>query len=154
MRMIVRIAAVFAALFVGSAFAADNYPNRLVRIIVPFPAGGPTDVMARLIGQKLSERLGQQFIIENQPGAAGNIGMGNAAKAAGDGYTILFGSSSFVVNPSLYQKVPYDPEKDFVPITKAAAATHALIAHPDVPARTVKELVDLIRADPTKFNIA
>src|SRR5438105_15463796 len=125
MRMIVRIAAVLSALFVGSAFAADNYPNRLVRIIVPFPAGGPTDVMARFIGQKLSERLGQQFIVEDQPGAAGNIGMGNAAKAPGDGYTILFVSSSYVVNPSLYHKVSYDPEKDFVPITKAAAATHA-----------------------------
>ena len=130
MRMIVRIAALSAAMLAASAAFAENYPNKIVRIIVPFPAGGPTDVMARFIGQKLSERLGQQFIIENQPGAAGNIGMANAAKAPGDGYTILFVSSSFVVNPSLYQKVPYDPEKDFVPITKAAAATHALIAHP------------------------
>src|SRR5436853_7745796 len=153
MRMILRIAALCGALIAGPALA-QPYPTKTVGIIVPFPAGGPTDVMARFIGQKLSERLGQQFIIENQPGAAGNIGMGNAAKAAGDGYTILFVSSSFVVNPSLYQKPPYDPEKDFVPITKAAAATHALIAHPDVPARTVKELVDLIRADATKFHIA
>ena len=151
---IVRIAALCAIMLAASAAFADNYPNKIVRIIVPFPAGGPTDVMARFIGQKLSERLGQQFIIENQPGAAGNIGMGNAAKAPGDGYTLLFVSSSFVVNPSLYHKVPFDPEKDFVPITKAAAATHALIANPDVPARTVNELVDLIRADPTKFNIA
>src|SRR3954451_6771855 len=154
MRMIVRIAAFCTALFVASVAFAQNYPNRIVRIIVPFAAGGPTDVVARLVGQKLSEKLGEQFIVENIGGAGGNIGMGNAAKAAGDGYTILFVSSSFVVNPSLYRKVPYDPEKDFVPITKAAAATHALIAHPDVPARTVKELVDLIRADPTKFNIA
>jgi tripartite-type tricarboxylate transporter receptor subunit TctC len=151
---IVRIAALCAAMVAAGAAFADNYPNKIVRIIVPFPAGGPTDVMARFIGQKLSERLGQQFIIENQPGAAGNIGMGNAAKAPGDGYTILFVSSSFVVNPSLYQKVPYDPEKDFVPITKAAAATHALIAHPTVAARDVKELVAAIKADPTKFNIA
>jgi tripartite-type tricarboxylate transporter receptor subunit TctC len=110
--------------------------------------------MARLIGQKLSERLGQQFIIENHGGAGGNIGMGAAAKAAGDGYTILFVSSSYVVNPSLYNKAPYDPDKDFVPITKAGAATHALIAHPSVPARTVKELVDAIRADPTKYSVA
>src|SRR4051812_7851786 len=154
MRMIVRIAAVLAALFAGTALAADHYPNRLVRIIVPFPAGGPTDVMARLIGQKLSERLGQQFMVENMPGAAGNIGMGNAARAAGDGYTILFVSSSYVVNPSLYSKPPYDPDKDFVPITKAAAATHALIAHPSVAARDVKELVAAIKADPTKYSIA
>src|SRR5438270_7289090 len=153
MRIIFRIAALCAALIAGPALA-QPYPNKIVRIIVPFPAGGPTDVMARFIGQKLSERLGQQFIIENQPGAAGNIGMASAAKAPADGYTILFVSSSFVVNPSLYQRVPYDPEKDFVPITKAAAATHALIANPEVPARTVRELVDLIRADPTKFNIA
>src|SRR3989440_8238196 len=134
--MIVRVAALCAALFATGTAFADNYPNKIVRIVVPFPAGGPTDVMARFIGQKLSERLGQQFIIENQPGAAGNIGMGNAAKAVGDGYTILFVSSSFVVNPSLYHKVPYDPERDFVPVTKAAAATHALIANPDVPARS------------------
>ena len=154
MTMILRIAALCAAMVAAGAAFADNYPNKIVRIIVPFPAGGPTDVMARFIGQKLSERLGQQFIIENQPGAAGNIGMGNAAKAPGDGYTILFVSSSFVVNPSLYHKVPYDPEKDFVPITKAAAATHALIAHPTVAARDVKELVAAIKADPTKFNIA
>jgi tripartite-type tricarboxylate transporter receptor subunit TctC len=125
-----------------------------VRIIVPFAAGGPTDVMARLIGQKLSERLGQQFIVENMAGAAGNIGMGNAARAAPDGYTILFVSSSYVVNPSLYTKVTYDPDKDFVPITKAAAATHALIVNPTVPARSVKELIDLIKAEPLKYTIA
>src|SRR4029077_6857304 len=90
---IVRIAALCAAMVAAGTAFADNYPNRIVRIIVPFPAGGPTDVMARFIGQKLSERLGQQFIIENQPGAAGNIGMGNAAKAAADGYTLPFVSS-------------------------------------------------------------
>ncbi len=154
MSRIARIAALCAAVFATSAAFAQTYPNRLVRIIVPFPAGGPTDVMARLIGQKLSERLGQQFIIENIAGAAGNIGMGNAARAAGDGYTILFVSSSYVVNPSLYNKPPYDPDKDFVPITKAAAATHALITHPSVAARDVKELVAAIKADPAKYNIA
>ena len=151
---IVRIAALCAAVLAASAAFAADYPNKVVRIIVPFPAGGPTDVMARFIGQKLSERLGQQFIIENQPGAAGNIGMAGAAKAPGDGYTILFVSSSFVVNPSLYQKVPYDPEKDFVPITKAAAATHALIANPAVAAKSVQELVAAIKAEPTKYTIA
>jgi tripartite-type tricarboxylate transporter receptor subunit TctC len=154
MTTIIRVAALIAALFTSNAFAADTYPNRVVRIIVPFPAGGPTDVMARLIGQKLSERLGQQFIVENLSGAAGNIGMGNAARAAPDGYTILFVSSSYVVNPSLYNKVPYDPDKDFEPITKAAAATHALIANPSVPARTVKELVAAIKADPARYSIA
>jgi tripartite-type tricarboxylate transporter receptor subunit TctC len=152
MAMILRIAALCVALAAGAAFA-DTYPNRPVKIIVPFPAGGPTDVMARLIGQKLSERLGQQFFIENIGGAGGNLGMGNAAKAAGDGYTIIVVSSSYVVNPSLYQKAPYEP-KDFVPITKAAGAPNALIVNKDIPAHTVKELVDLIKANPTKFSIA
>jgi tripartite-type tricarboxylate transporter receptor subunit TctC len=100
MTLILRIAAICAALMLTSAASAQHYPNRIVRIIVPFPAGGPTDVIARLVGQKLTEKLGQPFIIENQPGAVGNIGMGNAARAAGDGYTILFVSSSYVVNPS------------------------------------------------------
>jgi tripartite-type tricarboxylate transporter receptor subunit TctC len=153
MRTIVRIAALCAVLFASSAFA-QGYPNKLVRVVVPFPAGGPTDVMARVIAQKLAERLGQQFIIENIGGAAGNIGMANAARAPGDGYTILFVSSSYVVNPSLYAKPPYDPDKDFVAVTKAAAATHALIVNPGVPARSVKELVDLIKAEPQKYTIA
>jgi tripartite-type tricarboxylate transporter receptor subunit TctC len=153
MRTFVRIAALCSVLVAGSAFA-QSYPNRNVRILVPFAAGGPTDVVARLVGQKLSERLGQQFIIENQAGAGGNLGMGTAARAPADGYTILFVSSSYVVNPSLYRKIPYDPEKDFVPITKAAAAPNALIVNPAVAAKTVQELVDLIKADPSKFNIA
>jgi tripartite-type tricarboxylate transporter receptor subunit TctC len=153
MRTLVRVAALCVALSCNAAFA-ETYPNRTVRIIVPFAAGGPTDVMARLVGQKLSEKFGQPFVIENQAGAAGNIGMGNAARAVGDGYTILFVSSSYVVNPSLYLKVPYDPDKDFLPVTKAAAATHALIAHPSVAARDVKELVAAIKANPTKYSIA
>jgi len=156
MRTIIRIAALCAALLAAFAHTgfADTYPSRHVRIIVPFAPGGPTDVVARLVAQKLAERLGQPFVIENQPGAGGNIGMGAAARAAGDGYTILFVSSSYVVNPSLYNKIPYDPDKDFVPITKAAATPHALIVNPSVPAKSVKELVDLIKADPAKFNIA
>src|SRR4051812_50020167 len=111
MTMIVRIAALCAALFAGTALAADNYPNHLVRIIVPFPAGGPTDVMARLLGQKLGERLGQQFIGENMPGAAGNIGMANAARPAGVGLTSLFGASGCVVHPHLHSKPPHLPHK-------------------------------------------
>jgi len=154
MAMMVRIAAFCLGLLAAAPAFAEASPNKLVRIIVPFAAGGPTDVVARLIGQKLSEKLGQQFIVENQGGAGGNLGMGNAARAAGDGYTILFVSSSYVVNPSLYLKVPYDTEKDFVPITKAAATPHALIVNPMIPARSVRELVDLIRADPAKYSIA
>jgi tripartite-type tricarboxylate transporter receptor subunit TctC len=154
MTMIMRIAAFCAVLLLSGTAWAQQYPGKPVRIIVPFPAGGPTDVVARLIGQKLSEKLGQQFVVENQGGAAGNLGMGAAAKAPGDGYTILFVSSSYVVNPSLYAKVPYDPDKDFIPITKAGAAPHALLVHPDLPVKSVKELVDLIKANPGKYTIA
>jgi tripartite-type tricarboxylate transporter receptor subunit TctC len=119
---------------------AQAYPSRPVRIIVPFAAGGGSDVIARLIGQKLTESLGKQFYVENQVGAGGNLGMGNAARAT-DGYTILFVTSSYVVNPSLYPKVPYDPAKDFAPLTVAASAPNALLVHPSVPATTVEDLV-------------
>lgn len=129
---------------------ASGYPDHPVKIIVPFAPAGPTDVSARLIAQKLSEQLKQQFFIENQGGAGGNLGMGNAAKAAPDGYTILFVSSSYVVNPSLYAKVPYDPYKDFLPVTMAGDAPNLLSVHPSVPAKNVKELVGLIKAG--KYN--
>jgi len=150
-RFLILLLALLAA---PASFAQGKYPDHTVKIIVPFAAGGPTDVVARLIGQKLSEKLGQQFIVENQPGAGGNLGMGAAAKAVGDGYTILFVSSSYVVNPSLYTKVPYDPNKDLIPVTKAGAAPNALIVHPSIPAKSVKELVDMVKADPSKYSIA
>ena len=110
----------------------SNIPTKPVRIIVPFPAGGVTDIAARLIAQKLSERLGQQFYIENIAGAGGNLGMGKAAKAAGDGYTILFASSSIVVNPSLYDKVPYDIDKDFIPVTKAGGTPNSWVVNAEL----------------------
>ena len=131
---------------------AQSYPSKPVRIIVPFAAGGPVDVVARLVGQKLSEKFGQQFVIENQVGAGGNAGMGNAARATPDGYTILFVSSSYVVNPSLYAKVPYDPYKDFIPLTMVGDIANTLIIHPSVPAASVKELVTVMKANPGKYN--
>ena len=129
-----------------------SYPDRPVKIIVPFAPAGPTDVVARLIAQKLSERLGKQFYIENVTGAGGNTGMGQAARAAPDGYTILFVSSSFVVNPSLYPKIPYDPYKDFAPVTVAGDAPNILLVNPKVPAKTVRELIDYIKANPGKVS--
>ena len=136
-----------SVLFASAALAqVPGYPDRPVKIIVPFAAAGPTDVVARLIAQKLSEKFGQQFYIENIAGAGGNLAMGAAAKAPADGYTILFVSSSFTVNPSLYAKAPYDAEKDFAPVTKAAGSPNGLFVHPDIPAKSVKELVELIRA--------
>src|SRR5271154_1690181 len=142
-------ALVAAAMLVAPAMpqaqtAAGNYPDKPVRIIVPFAPAGPTDVVARLIAAKLSERLGKQFYIDNVTGAGGNAGMGQAARAAPDGYTILFVSSSYVVNPSLYPKVPYDPYKDFAPVTVAGDAPNALLVNPSVPAKTVGELIDYI----------
>jgi tripartite-type tricarboxylate transporter receptor subunit TctC len=154
--VIARALALGAALvFAGAAGAqVPGYPDRPVKIIVPFAAAGPTDVVARLIAQKLAEKYGHQFYIENMTGAGGNLGMGAAAKAPADGYTILFVSSSFTVNPSLYAKPPYDAEKDFAPVTKAAGSPNGLFVHPDIPARSVKELVELIRANPGKYTFA
>jgi tripartite-type tricarboxylate transporter receptor subunit TctC len=147
-------AALFAAVVGTQPAAAAGYPEHPVKIVVPFAAGGPTDVMARLIGQKLSEKLGQQFYIENIGGAGGNLGTVNVARAAGDGYTLLIASSSYVVNPSLYKNCPYDPYKDFVPVILAAITPNILIVHPSVQAKTAKELIEVIKANPNKFTFA
>jgi tripartite-type tricarboxylate transporter receptor subunit TctC len=145
--------ALFVAI-VGIVPASAAYPDKPVKVIVPFAPAGPTDVMARLIAQKLSENLKQQFYIENHPGAGGNIGMTQVAKSAPDGYTVLVASSSFVVNPSLYAKNPYDPFKDFAPVTLAAASPNVFAVHPDLPVKTLKELIDLVKADPAKYSMA
>ena len=133
---------------------AADYPDHAVKVIVPFAAGGPTDVMARLIAQKLSESLKQQFYVEDHAGAGGNIGMTMAARSAPDGYTVLVASSSFMVNPSLYATPPYDPYKDFAPVTRAAATPNIVVVHPSVPAKTIKELIDLVKANPGKYTFA
>jgi tripartite-type tricarboxylate transporter receptor subunit TctC len=133
---------------------AQNYPARSVRVIVPFAPGGATDIIARIVLQELSRQLGQPFYVENIAGASGNIGTGRAAKAAPDGYTILFAFSSFVTNPSIFEKVPYDPYRDFAPVTLMVTSPAVLSAHPSVPARTIKDLVALIRANPGKLNFA
>ena len=137
-----------------SSARAQAYPARPVRVIVPFGPGGPTDVFARLIAQKLSEQLGTQFYVENIGGAGGNIGAGRAAQAAPDGYTILVDGANLVLNPALYPHVSYDPAKDFDPITIAVSAPAILTVHPTVAAQTVKELVELIRANPGKYSFA
>ena len=146
--------AVLAILTLPDLAGAQSWPTKPIRVIVPFAPGGTTDIFARLTTQKLSEHLGKPFFVENKPGASGNIGTGQAAKAAPDGYTILFAFSSHVVNPALFAKVPYDPHKDFEPVTLAVASTTVLSVNPSVPARTVKELVALIRANSGKYNFA
>jgi tripartite-type tricarboxylate transporter receptor subunit TctC len=153
MTTIIRMVALCAALLASGSAFAQQYPGKTVKIIVPFPPAGQTDIAGRLIAQQLSDRLGQQFYIENIAGAGGNIGMGNAAKSAGDGYTILFASSSIVVNPSLYNKVPYDIDKDFIPVTKAGASPNSWVVHADHPAKTMKDLIDLIKREPGKHSV-
>jgi tripartite-type tricarboxylate transporter receptor subunit TctC len=152
-RRFLQLAASAAALPAVSRMArAQAYPTRPVRAVVAFAPGGVTDTFARLMAQKLTEQLGKQVYVENIAGASGNIGTGQVAKAAPDGYTILFAFSSHVVNPTLFARVPYDPIKDFDPVTLAVASTTVLTVNPSVPAKTVKELVDLIKANPGKYS--
>jgi tripartite-type tricarboxylate transporter receptor subunit TctC len=139
------------ALGAGAAMA-QTYPSRSVRAIVAFAPGGVTDTFTRLMAQKLSQNLGQQFYVDNIPGATGNIGTAQAAKAAPDGYTLLFAFSSYVVNPTLFDKIPYDPDKDFDPVTLAVSSTTVLTVNPMVPVATVKELVAHIRAHPATYS--
>src|SRR5258706_60328 len=133
---------------------STSYPTKSIRMIVPFAPGGPTDVIARLVAAKLSEHLGQQVVVDNRAGAGGNIGMGMVANATPDGYTILAVSSSFVVNPGLYSKIPYDPYKSFVPVSNMAASPNVFVAHPSVSAKSMPELIKLIQANPKKFSFA
>jgi tripartite-type tricarboxylate transporter receptor subunit TctC len=155
MRPVLRV--FLAAVLVLSGVAAslaEGYPNKSVRVVVGFPAAGPTDVIARIVSQKLSESLGHQFYVENMGGAGGNIASGQVARATPDGYTIMAISTGFVVNPSLYAKVPYDPIKDFTPVTLVAVSPNVVVVNPSVPAKTLPELVQLIRDNPGKYSFA
>ncbi len=142
-----------AALSAVSAIA-QSYPNKPIRMVVPFAAGGPTDNVARLVATKLSEKWGQQIFIENVVGASGNIGTRVVARSAPDGYTILVTTSGFVVNPSLYSPKPYDAITEFAPITIPAQAPNVLIVHPSVEAKTVQELAALVKSNPGKYSFA
>ena len=137
-----------------TASLAQGYPNRPVRVVVGFPAGGPTDVIARLVSQKLSDSLGQQFFVENIGGAGGNTAAGQVARVTPDGYTLMAISTGFVVNPSLYAKVPYDPVKDFAAVSLVAVSPNVVVVNPSVPAKTLPELVQLIRDNPGKYSFA
>src|SRR5262245_14573098 len=138
---------------VSSIVSAQTYPMRPVRVIVPYAPGG-TDVFARLVAQKLSERFGKQFYVDNIVGASGNIGTGQAARAATDGHTLLVVFTTFAINPAFFEKVPYDPSRDFEAVTLAVSQTTVPFVNSSVPANTVKELVTLIRANPGKYNFA
>jgi len=134
--------------------SAQTYPGKPVRVVVGFPAGGPTDAIARIVAQKLSDNLGQQFFVENIGGAGGNTAAGQVARMTPDGYTIMAISTGFVVNPSLYAKVPYDPVKDFAPVTLVAVSPNVVVVNPQVAAKTLPELVQLIRDNPGKYSFA
>src|SRR3954449_8251702 len=149
----VLLATLWLASGIGAA-TAQGYPNRPVRIVVGFTAGGPTDAIARIVAQRLSDSLGQQFVVENQGGAGGNTAAGQVARATPDGYTIMAISTGFVVNPSLYARVPYDPVKDFAAVTLVAVSPNVVVVNPQVPAKSLPELVKLIKDNPGKYSFA
>ncbi|WP_375778660.1 tripartite tricarboxylate transporter substrate-binding protein [Bradyrhizobium sp. ma5] len=145
-------ASVAAAL--PSPASAQGYPARPVRLLVPYAPAGPADILARLAAQKLSEQLGSQFYVDNIGGAGGNIGMGQGARAMADGYTVLVVPPNIVINPAMYDKVPYDPYKDFDPVTVAVSSPTVVTIHPSLAARNLSELVTLIRSGGTKYSFA
>ena len=137
----------------GTALAADDYPSKPIRLIVPFPPGGPTDVMGRVIGKAIGEKLGQTVVIENKPGAGGNLGTDATAKAVPDGYTIALSAvSSLAIAPGLYSKLPYDVQKDFTPIARVGITKGAIVAHPSAPFNDLKGLVAYAKANPGKLS--
>ena len=133
---------------------AQAYPDKPVRLVVPFAAGGPADALGRILGEKLTQRWGQAVVIENRGGAGGNIGAAVVARAAPDGYTLLLNASSHVINASLTENLPYDPIKDFTPISEVASYMLVLVVHPSVPATTLKDFVDMARARPDGLTVA
>ena len=138
----------------AAGVGAQDYPNRPIKMIIPYPPGGGTDVVGRILNEPLSIALGQPIIIDNKGGAAGNVGTDIAAKAPADGYNILFTLSSHTINPKLYPKLPFDVEKDFEPISLSAMIPQILVVHPSVPANNVQELIAYAKAQPGKLNYA
>ena len=152
-----RFAALFATIvLLASALpaSAQNYPSRSITFVVPFPAGGSADTLARLIGQMLSERLGQAVVVENKPGAGGNLGTDAVAKAAPDGYTLLLTPSSIAIAPALYTKLPFDPIKDFAPVTLLGSIPMVVVVYPEFPPKTLQELIALAKAKPGEISYA
>ena len=153
MKKIVRLLAFGLSSFALAA-SAQTYPSKPIRMILAFPPGGPTDINARLFAQRLSEQLGQQVVVDNRPGAGGNIGAGEAAKALPDGYTLFYNTSAIVIGPSLYAKVAFDPFKDFAPVALTATVPLVLVVNPQVPAKTLGDFLAYARANQGKLNYA
>jgi tripartite-type tricarboxylate transporter receptor subunit TctC len=154
MNRLIRAAAAIAAASLALAAQAQGYPTRPVKIIVPFAPGGFTDVVARILQTQLGAALGQPIVIENKPGAGSTIGTAEVANAKPDGYTLAMVSTTHVITPSIYRKMPYDALKDFAPVMKLGEGPYVLVVHPSLPARNVRELVALARADPGKIDYA
>jgi tripartite-type tricarboxylate transporter receptor subunit TctC len=147
--------AVLVAAFPGGAAVAQAYPSKPVRLIVPFAAGGGNDAVARLVGKRLADSLGQPVLVDNRPGAGGVVGAELAAKSAPDGYTLFLGGvGSHAINPNLHRKLPYDPVRDFAPVALLAQAPLVLVVHPSVPARDIAEFIAYARANPGRLNFA
>ena len=154
-RAALSLAATLAILAPQASAAADAYPAKPIRFVVAFPPGGGTDIIARSIAQKLAERLAQQVVVDNRPGAGGNIGTDIVAKSAPDGYTMLMGSAGpLAINASLFASMPFDPVRDLAPVTLAASTPNVLVVHPSLKAATVNELIALAKARPGEINFA
>ena len=153
-RELLRGATAALAVFATSGARAQTYPTRRVRLIVPNPPNGPPAIVAGIIAERLTQSLGQEFVVENLSGAGGNTGMAAAAKAPSDGYTLLVVSTAFFVNPTLYGRVPYDPIKDFAPVTLISATPNVLTVNPSVPAQNIQQLISLLKANPGKYSYA
>ena len=153
------VAALFLVLCCGRAFAqatpagaGQAYPVKPIRLIVPFPAGASTDIVGRMLGQKLFEQMGEQVVPDNRPGAGGNVGIGFTAKAPPDGYTVVIATSGIAISPSLYSNLAYDAIRDLTPIARLTSIPNVLIVHPSVPTRTLRQFISLARAHPGKLN--
>ena len=157
MRLIIMIAAFTGIAFIPAGFATaqtENYPNKPVRLIVPFPPGGSVDLIGRLVSPRLGEGLGQQFVVDNRSGASGNIGSEMVARAAPDGYTLLLNTVPFVVNTFMFSRVPYDVLNDFVPISLVSSSPSMLTVHPSLPVHSVRDLLQLAKSKPGALNYA
>lgn len=145
------VASFFVAFFAAAA-GAQTYPSKPIRLVVPFPAGGPSDILGRALGQKLTEQLGQNVVADNRPGAGGNLAIGQVAKAPPDGYTVVVSAPTVAISPSLYSNLTYDPMKDLAPVARLATIENVLVVHPSVPAKNLKQFIALARAHPGKLN--
>ena len=151
---IAALSSLLVSVILSAPGSAQGYPTKPVRMIVPFGPGGTVDVFARIAAEKLTRRMGQNFFVENVAGASGNIATAQASKSAPDGYTLFMAFSTHTINPSLFASVPYDPVKDFEPVMLAVSGTHVITVTPTVPAKSLKELVEAIKANPGKYNYA